>query len=264
MIESVQNPKVKNARALQRRRVREREGRLLLEGSRLVEDALASGATPELLFYTEGALEQPRVQALISSQQAVAWAVSETVMASLTSTVTPQGVAAVLPLPRLPWPAHPTLILVVDRLRDPGNLGTLLRSAAATGVEGVIVPRGSVDPWSEKVLRAGMGAHFRLPLQAGLEWPELLPLLGGLTVRLADVQGERSYDAVEWQRPSALVVGGEARGAGDHASQRADELISIPMARAVESLNAAVAGSVILFEAVRQRRLAGQGGERWI
>ncbi|MGH2543716.1 MAG: TrmH family RNA methyltransferase, partial [Ardenticatenaceae bacterium] len=118
----------------------------------------------------------------------------------------------------------------------------------------IMVPTGSVDPWSDKVLRAGMGAHFRLPLRDGLSWEEITPLLAGLTVRLAAAGSDVSYDDVDWTIPSALIVGGEARGAGRVAQQRADQLISIPMANEVESLNAAVAGSVILFEALRQRR----------
>ena len=176
-------------------------------------------------------------------------------MVELAETVTPQGIAAIFSLPMLTWPTQPTLLLVTDQLRDPGNMGTLLRSAAAAGVEGVIVPKGSVDPWNDKALRAGMGAHFRLPIRDGLTWAEVSPLLAGLSIRLADAQGSFRYDEVDWCQPSALIVGGEADGASEFAIHQADQLISIPMAHAVESLNAGVAGSVSLFEAVRQRRV---------
>jgi RNA methyltransferase, TrmH family len=254
MIESTQNSKVKWARALQRRRERQRAGKLFVEGVRLVEDALTSGSSPDLLFFTPSALETERVQALVEAHRAVAWEVSDGVMAEMAGTVSPQGVAAILPLPDRPWPNQPTLLLITDGVRDPGNLGTLIRSAAAAGVEGVLVPKGSVDPWTEKVLRAGMGAHFRLPIREGLRWEEITPLLAGLTVRLADAEGGAVYDRVDWSLPCALVIGGEAGGAGAGARVRADEIIAIPMAQQVESLNAAVAGSVILFEAFRQRR----------
>lgn len=254
MIESVQNPKIKRARLLRRRRIRLREGKLFVEGLRLIEDALASGCDPELLFFTSNALNHGRLSQIISKWQNVAWEVTDKVMMDLAETVTPQGIAAILSLPILPWPDQPTFLLVVDQLRDPGNMGTLLRSAAAAGVEGAIVPKGSVDPWSDKVLRAGMGAHFRLPIRDGLVWSEVEPLLAGLRVRLADAQGTSSYDEVNWGQPSALIVGGEAEGASERAISQASDLISIPMAYAVESLNAGVAGSVILFEAVRQRR----------
>ncbi|MGB0387603.1 MAG: TrmH family RNA methyltransferase [Ardenticatenaceae bacterium] len=254
MIKSVQNPKVKQARALRRRRVREREGLLFVEGLRLVEDALASGAVLEWLFFSERGLKNAQIEELVARWRHLAWEVAEKVMAEMAETVTPQGVAAILSLPALAWPTEPTLLLIADQLRDPGNLGTLIRTAAAAGVEGLIVAKGSVDPWRDKVLRAGMGAHFRLPIRDGLAWSEILPLLSGLTVRLADAEGTLSYDAANWSVPSALIIGGEARGASDVAIKRADEIVSIPMVRAVESLNAGVAGSVILFEAFRQRR----------
>lgn len=254
MIESAQNPKVKLARALQRRRERQREGKLFIEGVRLIEDALASGLAPVTLFFTGAVLAQPRVERIVAAYQTAAWEISPAVMAEMTETVTPQELAGIFPLPNLPWPIGPTLLLVPDGVRDPGNLGTLLRSAAATGVEGVILPKGNVDPWSDKVLRAGMGAHFRLPIRDGMEWDKVTALLQNLTVRLADASGTLAYDEADWSLPTVLIVGGEAGGAGTAATQRADEVVAIPMANAVESLNAAVAGSVILFEALRQRR----------
>ena len=255
MIESVQNPKIKRARLLRRRRVRLREGQLFVEGLRLIEDALGSGCKPELLFFTSDGLAHQRIQQVVSRWQDIAWQVTNKVMVELAETVTPQGLAAIFSLPMLAWPTQPTLLLVTDQLRDPGNMGTLLRSAVAAGVQGVIVPKGSVDPWNDKALRAGMGAHFRLPIRDGLTWSEVQPLLAGLSVRLADAQAELTYDQVDWCQPSALIVGGEAEGASKFAISQACQLISIPMTDAVESLNVGVAGSVILFEAVRQRRV---------
>lgn len=255
MITSLQNSRIKAARALQRRRQRERQGRLLIEGLRLVEDALAAGYPPEVLFYTAEIAADPRGAALLAAVGRAAEEVSPEVMASLTETVTPQGVVAVVPLPELPWPPVLTFVLVCDAVRDPGNLGTLLRAAAGAGVDGVLLPKGNVDVWSGKVLRAGMGAHFRLPLRASLGWEAVAERLRGLTVRLADVAGRTPYDRVDWAQPSALIVGGEAAGAGREAAQLAGETISIPLANEVESLNAAMAGSIILFEAQRQRRV---------
>ncbi len=255
MIESLQNPKIKRARLLRRRRMRLREGKLFVEGLRLVEDALASGCKPDVLFFTSHALNHERLNQIVTQWQDVAWQVTDKVMMELAETVTPQGIAAILSLPVLSWPNDPTFLLVIDQLRDPGNMGTLLRSAAAAGVGGVIIPKGNVDPWSDKVLRAGMGAHFRLPIRDGLIWSEIEPLLTGLTVRLADAQGITNYDEVNWSHPSALIVGGEAKGASEDAIRLVDHRISIPMAHDVESLNAGVAGSVILFEVVRQRRM---------
>ena len=252
-ITSLQNPKVKAARALHRRRQREREGKILLEGVRLIADAVDAGYVPELLFYTESALENEQAAALVESLQEVAWAVTDEIMAHLADTVTPQGLVAVVPRPALPWPPAVTLLLLCDGVRDPGNMGTLIRAAAGAGVDGIVVPRGNVDVWSPKVLRAAMGAHFHVPLRAGVEWAEVPALLTGLRVRLAEARAATRYFEVDWSLPSALIVGGEASGVGETSARLAQERISIPLARDIESLNVGVAAAVILFEARRQR-----------
>lgn len=256
MITSAQNPKLKLARALQKRREREREGKLFIEGVRLVQDALAAGIAPDLLFYTPAATENVESVAMIQAWESVAWELSPDLMAGISETVTPQGIAAIVPLPRLAWAEQPTLLVIADQVRDPGNLGTLLRSAAGAGADGIILPGGTVDVWSEKVLRAGMGAHFRIPIREGLAWDEVLPLIEGLPVYVAEANGTLTYDEVDWRQVGVLLVGGEADGASVAGRLRADTTIRIPMVNGVESLNAGVAGSIILFEAARQRRLA--------
>jgi TrmH family RNA methyltransferase len=143
---------------------------------------------------------------------------------------------------------------VLDAVRDPGNAGTLLRSAAAAGVEVVVFGPQTVDPFNDKVLRAGMGAHFRVPLRVCPTWQQVRQVLGeAIVLYLAESDAALTYDQVDWRVPSALIVGGEADGAGAEA-QAAATPIAIPMQSGVESLNAAVAGSIILFEAARQRR----------
>ena len=256
MITSSQNPKVKLARALQKRRARENEGKLFLEGVRLVRDALAAGIVPDTLFFTQSAVETTEGSALVETWQSAAWEVSPELMASMCDTVTSQGIAAIVPLPQLPWAQSPTLLVIADQVRDPGNLGTLVRSAAGAGADGIIVPGGTVDIWSEKVLRAGMGAHFRIPIREGLACGEIVPLLEGMQVYVAEAEGDVAYDEVNWQKPSTLLVGGEAEGASSAGLERADTSVRIPILNEVESLNAGVAGSIILFEAARQRRNA--------
>jgi len=255
-ITSPHNPKVKAARALHRRRRREREGKILLEGARLIAEAAAAGCAPQMLFYTPWALEHPQTAALVEAWPEVAWAVSDEIMALLADTVTPQGIIAVVAKPTLPWTERPSLLLLCDSVRDPGNMGTLLRAAAGAGADGVVVPRGNVDVWSPKVLRAAMGAHFRLPLRTGMGWDEVPELVRGLRVRLADVRAKRPYFEVNWRVPSALIVSGETTPVGETASRLAHERVVIPLAREVESLNVGVAAAVMLFEARRQRLVA--------
>ncbi len=256
MLTSPDNPRVKLARALLERKGRAQQGRCLAEGVRLIEDAVRAGLTPALLFYTGQATEQPRAGQLIAAVEQAGvplMELSPAVFATLTDTVTSQGVVAVLPIPQPAPPAAPRLGLVLDQVRDPGNMGTILRSAEAAGVDAVLLPPGCTDPWSPKVVRAGMGAHFRLPIIAG-DWPALAHHMAGHTVWLAEAQGAVAYDRVDWTVPSTLVIGGETTGLSAEAGRLAAGRVAIPMAGPVDSLNAAMAATVILFEAARQRR----------
>lgn len=259
MITSQKNDRVRMVLALQgRRRVRQRERRFVIEGLRLCEEAARAGTIPHLVFYTAGAESDPRALAVLDRWRqagAPCEAVSDEVMAACSDTETPQGLLAVVPLPDLPLPPQPTLTLVLDRLRDPGNLGTALRAALAAGVELVLLAPGTVDATNPKVVRAAMGAHFYLPI-AALHWERIAATLEGCHVYLASTRGGVNYAAVDWRQPAALIVGGEAAGADAEAAALAEAEITIPMARTVESLNAAIAAAVILFEAARQRRTA--------
>ncbi len=263
MITSPANPRVRLVRGLQaRRKVRYREQRLVAEGARLVHEALGTGLLPDFVFYTAGWADSQAGAALLSAlaeSGSPALRVSDEVMAGCTGTETPQGVLAVFPFPDLPAPAAPTLVLVVDRLRIPGNLGTILRTAAAAGVHLVLLPPGNVDAFNPKVVRGAMGAHFQLPLlQVG--WGEAESRLAGLDAWLASAGDGTPYDQVDWSRPVALIVGGEASGAGHRAAQLAAGRVHIPMPGGAESLNAGAAAAVLLFEIVRQRAGAPRTG----
>jgi len=186
--------------------------------------------------------------------------VSDSLMKSLSETETPQGILAVLEFKQLLTPVPGAsagvtnslnFILIPDQIRDPGNLGTLLRSAAATGVQAVLLPPETTDVFAPKVVRAGMGAHFRLPIRS-MTWEEINAQTKGLQIYLADMDGQACWET-DLRQPLALIVGGEAEGASEDARNLATQKISIPMAGSVESLNAGVAGSVLMFEVVRQR-----------
>lgn len=263
LITSKENPRVRWARRLLQRRVRLEEQLLLIEGVRLVADAWASGMRPLELFYDPQTLRAgaggPALLAQLQAAGIAGLPLAPAVFAELSETVTPQGIAAVLPLPALPPPARPTLAVVLDGVRDPGNAGTLLRSAEAVGAELALFGPGSVDPFNGKVVRSGMGAHFRLPIVEFATWDELPALLPGVALYVAEMANAPAYDRVDWRAPAALIVGAEAAGASDEARARA-QAVTIPMLGGAESLNAAMAGSVILFEAARQRRARAPGG----
>jgi TrmH family RNA methyltransferase len=179
--------------------------------------------------------------------------VTDKVMRALSDTVSPQGILAVVPFLELPLPENLWLVLVVDRVRNPGNLGTILRSAEAAGASQVILTPATVDVYSPKVVRGAMGAHFYLPIATGVSWSEIAEALEDRQILLAEAEGEKAYYEVDWTKPSTLIVGSEAKGASQEAEKLATERIVIPMQGKVESLNVAVAASVILFEAAQQR-----------
>ncbi|MDY7076020.1 MAG: RNA methyltransferase [Chloroflexota bacterium] len=257
----MKNGMVRTVRALQsRRRVRQRERRFVFEGVRLVEEVVRAGVPPTFVFYTRSAEANERGGKLLASLREMnvpCYAVSEPVMASCSDTKTPQGILAVLPIPDLPRPERPTLTLILDHVRDPGNLGTVLRTGLAAKVEQVLLTPGTVDASNPKVVRAAMGAHLHLPMTS-LRWDRIAEAVTGCDVWLAATGGETLYTTADWTRPVALIVGGETTGAGERARSLAGGQVFIPMAAGVESLNVAVATAVILFEVARQRMAKGR------
>jgi len=260
MITSVHNPKVQMVRKLLAHTKRRREEQaFVIEGVRLAEESLHAEWSARQVFYT-GQLDE-RGKAVVdgfSARGTPAEQVTEAVMKAVSETETPQGLLVVLTVRTLPLPPAPNFLLILDGVRDPGNLGTVLRTAAAAGVQAVLLTPGCADAWSPKVLRAGMGAHFRLPIHS-LEWKEIKQILGALANRvrvyLADPAAGIPYTNADFRSPMALIVGGEAAGAGAESVSLADETVHIPMPGGSESLNAGIAASILLFEAVRQRRM---------
>jgi RNA methyltransferase, TrmH family len=258
MIISTRNPKVQWVRSLQSQAKARREaGAYVIEGVRLVEEAHQAGYAPELVFYSNGLSE--RGLALVEEfrkQNVIVEEVSGAVLKAAGDTETPQGIVAVIPARSIPLPGDPDFILILDSLRDPGNLGTILRTAVAAGVQAVLLSQGTADPYAPKVVRAGMGAHFRLPVQR-LDWEQIAAYIKasqpGMRVFLADAGGGQPYTRADLVQPLALILGGEAQGAGQEAQKLAGHRLHIPMPGRVESLNAGAAAAVLLFEVVRQR-----------
>jgi TrmH family RNA methyltransferase len=253
---------VKYVRSLYRRRVRHKEKHFVIEGLRLVEEALKAGVVPALAFFTpdlSGSQRGRKLLAVIEDLPGECFVVTDKVMRALSDTVSPQGILAVVPFLEFPVPENPRLVLVVDRVRDPGNLGTILRSAEAAGASQVILTPATVDVYSPKVVRGAMGAHFHLPIAARVSWSEVAEVLEDRQILLAEAKGEKIYYEVDWTKPSVLIVSSEAEGASQKAKRLATGRIVIPMQGKAESLNVAVAASVILFEAARQRGIQQDG-----
>lgn len=253
MISSLTNPKVKFVRRLQvDKRFRAREAAFVVEGTRWLTELMTRPELVEMICCTSAWQQNEENAVLLAAVDGPVQLVSDEVMAAMSDTETPPGVLAVLRRQPRPLPSNPSLLLILDAVANPGNLGTLLRTAGAAGAAGILLGPGCVDVYNPKVVRGGMGAHLRLPLHhAG--WQEIGALVAGLAVWVAAADGETVYTAVNWCQPSALIIGSEAHGTQRQAESVATGKVRIPMHAATESLNAAVAASVILFEAARQR-----------
>jgi RNA methyltransferase, TrmH family len=259
MITSVHNVKVQAVRRLQAQaRERQQQQAFVLEGVRLCEEALQAGWVASQVFFTDMLDERGKaVVGGFKQRDVPVEQLSPGVMQALSETETSQGLLVVVSQQILPLPSSPDFLLILDGLRDPGNLGTVLRTALAAGVQGVMLAPGCADAWSGKVVRSAMGAHFRLPIYH-LRWSDIQGILkapsASLKVFLADAAGGMLYSEANFHVPLAIIVGGEAAGAGAEAHSMADEKVYISMAGGSESLNAGVAASILLYEVVRQRR----------
>lgn len=253
MISSPGNPQLKLVRRLQKdRRFREREKLFVTEGTRWLQEWSAHPDRLQRIYYTGDWFNVPGNPDLLATLGAPGFLVSDDVMAAMSATETPPGVLVLADMLFLPLPEDGRLLLLLDGVSDPGNLGTMLRTAAAAGVDAVLLAPGCVDTYNPKVVRGGMGAHLRLPI-LHLEWPQIAPIVERTTVWLAEASGATRYTDVDWTQPATLVIGNEAHGPGTAAQALSNGSVMIPMAAATESLNAATAGAVILFEAARQR-----------
>jgi TrmH family RNA methyltransferase len=260
MITSVRNPKIQQIRNLLNHPKARREMQaFVVEGVRLVEEALLSGWEAKWVLHTDDL--PPRGQVVVqnfAARGAVIETISPQVLKAVSDTETPQGILAVLTMRSLPIPPAPDFILILDGLRDPGNMGTILRTAVAAGVQAVLLPRGATDPFAPKVVRSAMGAHFHIPVHT-LSWAEIQTCVKPsgkaipLVVYLADSSGGSAYTRADFRTPLALIVGGEAAGAGAEAQSLADAHVHISMPGEAESLNAAIAAAILMFEVVRQR-----------
>lgn len=255
IITSSGNSKIKLVRSLQgRSKHRKDEGAFVAEGIRLVEEAISVNWPMEFLLYDE-TLSDRGLELVAHLREKGKIEISEvepSLMSDISDTETPQGILAVLKREALSLPPQPTFIVIADQIRDPGNMGTLLRTTEAAGGDGVILTPGTVDAFSPKVVRAGMGAHFHLPIQHK-SWEEIKRYLGDISVYLAESSGGMPLWETDLAQRCALLIGGEAFGASKQGEALATHKITIPMKGRAESLNAAIAAGILIAEVLRQR-----------
>jgi TrmH family RNA methyltransferase len=234
---------------------------IYVEGLRLCEEALRSRLTIEAVVVSEELLRKERVAAVIQelSQASKRFgSVSEKLLESVSYTKTPQGIIVLAQRPEsseIQVGTNP-LLVVLHQINNPVNVGAILRTSEAAGAAGVIATKNTSDPFSPKSLRGAMGSAFRLPIWSGLSYIEVIEWCRqrGIAIICAAVEATTAYTEIDWSRPSALILGPESTGLTAKELELADRRVSIPMKGMAESLNVAVAGGVLLFEAARQRR----------
>lgn len=258
-ITSRQNPLIKKFRDVRQGHERHL---LLIEGIRLMEEAISSELHFEVIAYTDQLHKTERGRKLYSQLLNLSCRgalVTESIMTAMSDVVSPQGVAAIVQIPyssledaiSKPLP----LIVVAQQLQDPGNIGTIIRTAEAVGADSLITTIGTVNPFSLKALRSSMGSAFRLPLILNLRSQQIVELCNShnLQIVVASNKANKNYSELNWTLPTALVVGSEANGVDPIIVKAAKESVLIPMAKPVESLNVSSATAILLYEALKQR-----------
>lgn len=260
---SKQNPRVKYLRRLGDRRFREREEKFFAEGVRFVEEALSSPWPVETVVYWPKITESPRGQNILETaarRGAGLIELEEALFRELAGTDNPQGILAVVKCPPLSLAQiqvrEPALLVLVDGVQDPGNLGAIVRSADAAGAGGVFLLKGTTDIYKPKALRATMGSIFHVPVIQNLEPDDIVTYLNNKSIKLVtgDPRGEKEAYRCDLTVPCALLVGSEAEGVRAGVLKILSELVRIPMPGRAESLNVAVSASILLYEALRQRQ----------
>ncbi|MFI6480293.1 TrmH family RNA methyltransferase [Nonomuraea sp. NPDC050663] len=260
---NVRTPRVKAARRLTKRSFREQDRRFLAEGPQAVREALRlPDVTVELFATAEAELRHAELVEEARLQGAAVHRASGEVMAELAQTVTPQGVVAICRFVHVPLTeavtADSRLVAVLAHVRDPGNAGTVLRTADAAGADSVVFTDASVDPYNGKCVRASAGSLFHLPVVIGSPVPQAVQHLkdSGLRVLAADGSGKRTLDEVELGGPTAWVFGNEAWGLPEEVLELCDEVVRVPIYGQAESLNLATAAAVCLYASARAQRQA--------
>ncbi|ADL08153.1 TrmH family RNA methyltransferase [Thermosediminibacter oceani] len=258
MLELPSKRQIKMIRALaQLKNYRKRHGLFLVEGLRATEEALNSDYLVEFLVVSDDFLERHR-EKIKEYENIKVYEVPRKVYDTLSDTEAPQGIMAVVRMKNHELTSiyeDNFLIVALDGIKDPGNIGTIIRTADAAGASGILAGKGCVDIYNPKVVRSTMGSIFHLPVIEGVDLPVVLHELSQKRAKIVvtHLGAEKSYFDADLTGPVVLVFGSEAEGVSPEILKISTEVVKIPMPGKAESLNVAVAGGIVLFEAVRQR-----------
>jgi TrmH family RNA methyltransferase len=262
-IQSSQNNVIKDVKALHLRKNRDAEGLYFVEGIRFVKEAVENRQDIVRAIISDKLEGLNGGKELIESVTAVCddcCLVSEKVFGEISDTQTPQGILAVLKKKEFDFGEtmqQGNSVVVLDCLQDPGNLGTIIRTADAADISAVILTKGCVDLYSPKVLRSTMGSVFHMPVFEGMNINEIIPALKSLGYKVfaSYLEGANNYFHEDLTGKSAVIIGNEANGVSNETIKSADKLVKIPMPGRAESLNASIAASIMIYEIVRQKHI---------
>jgi TrmH family RNA methyltransferase len=265
-ITSASNPLLKRIRALHQRSAREKSGLFLIEGAKLVNEAHARNVPVRDILVSQSFLKEGlgACHAANISQVAV---VEDKLFRELSTTEHPEGIIAVAEIPRHRLSevvrGKAPLVVVAVSIQDPGNLGTIIRTALAAGASGVVLTKGTVDPYNPKVVRAAAGSLYAMPIVGDLPVDDAIRTLkaSGVSVYALDPHADRPYWQTEMSGPVALALGSEGQGLPDAVLLQADCRVRVPMNSACESLNVSVSAGIVLYWAVQQRQQLAAGNE---
>ncbi|SDY32717.1 TrmH family RNA methyltransferase [Tindallia californiensis] len=254
-IESTSNIMVKKATTLHLRKHRKKSQQFLLEGAHGIKDALKSTSSIECVFYDEKIKSSPDGKSLIQEledEKISAFHVTEPVMKKIADTSTPQGIVAIVSMPVHEVKQvleNSSYVLILDAIQDPGNMGTLIRSADAAGFDAVILMPGCTDPYSSKCIRSATGAMLFLPVVETSSFGEILSIMEAKEYHIlgAALTNGISYTQVECRAPIALIIGNESKGICPDILTEVHQTVTIPMLGKTQSVNAAIAGSILMF-----------------
>lgn len=260
MITSTSNVQIKQIMALLKKsKERKEQKAFVIEGRKMFEEICQEKSRVIKAYFSDSYVKEGYAEKAMRSVPYEI--VADSVFDAMAETVTPQGVLAIVKMPEYSLEdmvADAGTLVLLENLRDPGNLGTIIRTAEAAGVSGVILSKESVDVYNPKVIRSTMGAVYRVPFLYVEDFTELLKELLKKDVRLlaAHLKGQKTFDKADYEGKVGILIGNEANGLSEEASELANEKVLIPMAGSVESLNAAVAAALLMYEAFRKQKLS--------
>jgi TrmH family RNA methyltransferase len=261
-ISSPENPIVKHVRQLTKRKVREQYQEYIIEGVRIIKDALANGKSMKKVLFCNELYETAGGEELLEElvqRDMLLYKIPVQLFKELSDTQNPQGIMAVVAMDSYRMEdflgRDRGFYIILDRIQDPGNMGTIIRTADAADVDAIFITTGSVDLYNSKTIRATMGSIFHLPILTTGATSEIITILKEQSIKIitTSLEGEKYHFDVDFTGSCAIIVGNEANGVQQEDIKASDVLIKIPMPGKAESLNASVAASIVMYEAVRQR-----------